>query len=49
VLYVDLGAGRYNMTGAAADIQRSGFVSIVGLQFRFHRGEPPWAAPATKN
>jgi opacity protein-like surface antigen len=48
VLYVDLGADRYNMTGTAADIQRSGFVSIMGLQFHFHGGESLPAARATK-
>jgi outer membrane autotransporter protein len=35
LMYLDLGADRYAMGGTAADIQRDGFVSTVGLHVRF--------------
>jgi outer membrane autotransporter protein len=35
IMYVNLGTDRYNVAGAPADIQRDGFVSTVGLRFRF--------------
>src|ERR1700730_2851870 len=35
MMYFDLGTDRYNMAGTLADIQRSGFISTVGLHFRF--------------
>lgn len=33
--YSNLGTDRYNMAGIPADIQRYGFISTVGLHFRF--------------
>jgi opacity protein-like surface antigen len=35
VMYFDLGSDRYNLGGIPTDIQRSGFISTVGLQYRF--------------
>jgi len=35
MMYFDLGTDRYNIAGTLADIQRSGFISTVGLHFRF--------------
>ncbi len=36
--YFNLESGSYNMTGILADIQRDGFISTVGLRFRFGAG-----------
>jgi opacity protein-like surface antigen len=47
-MYFDLGTERYNMAGVGADIQRYGFISTVGLHFRFG-GEPKPAAIVAKN
>ncbi len=35
MMYFDLGTDRYNMAGGPIDIQRNGFISTVGLHFRF--------------
>jgi opacity protein-like surface antigen len=35
VMYFDLGGNRVNVLGIPTDIQRNGFISIVGLHFRF--------------
>jgi len=35
IMYFDLGTDRYTMGGIPADIQRSGFISTVGLHVRF--------------
>jgi opacity protein-like surface antigen len=35
MLYFDLGSDRYNIAGTAVDIQRNGFISTVGLHYRF--------------
>jgi opacity protein-like surface antigen len=35
IMYFDLGTDRYNVGGIPADIQRSGFISTVGLHYRF--------------
>ena len=37
ISYFNLGSDRYNMGGIAADIQRDGFISTVGLHYRFGR------------
>jgi hypothetical protein len=34
-MYFDLGSDRVNVVGAPTDIQRNGFISTVGLRFRF--------------
>jgi opacity protein-like surface antigen len=35
IMYFDLGSGRYDITGIPTDIRRNGFISSVGLHFRF--------------
>jgi opacity protein-like surface antigen len=35
IMYFDLGSDRYNIAGIPTDIQRNGFISTVGLHFRF--------------
>jgi outer membrane immunogenic protein len=35
MMYFDLGSDRYNAGGTQVDIQRNGFVSTVGLHYRF--------------
>jgi opacity protein-like surface antigen len=35
VMYFDLGSDRYNVPGVPVDIQRNGFISTVGLHYRF--------------
>jgi opacity protein-like surface antigen len=35
IMYFDLGSDRYNTGGTPTDIQRNGFVSTLGLYFRF--------------
>jgi opacity protein-like surface antigen len=35
IMYFDLGSDRYNIAGTPADIQRNGFISTVGLHYRF--------------
>ena len=35
IMYFDLGSDRYNMGGIPADVQRSGFISTIGLHYRF--------------
>jgi opacity protein-like surface antigen len=35
MMYFDLGSDRINAAGIPADIQRNGFVSTIGLHFRF--------------
>jgi opacity protein-like surface antigen len=35
MMYFDLGTDRYNVGGTPIDIQRNGFVSTVGLHYRF--------------
>src|SRR5579883_528543 len=35
MLYFDLGSDRYNIAGVPVDIQRNGFISTVGLHYRF--------------
>ncbi len=35
IMYFDLGSSRYNVAGIPTDIQRNGFISTVGLHFRF--------------
>ena len=47
-MYFNLGTDRYNMGGILADIQRSGFISTVGLHFRLG-GEPTPAVVVAKN
>jgi opacity protein-like surface antigen len=47
-LYFNLGTDRYNMAGILADVQRYGFISKVGLHFRFS-GEPAPAALVARN
>jgi opacity protein-like surface antigen len=42
-MYFNLGTDRYSMGGIFADIQRDGFISTVGLHFRFG-GDPMTAA-----
>jgi len=34
-MYFDLGSDRYNIAGTAIDIQKNGFISTVGLHYRF--------------
>ena len=34
-MYFDLGSDRYNVAGTAIDIQKNGFISTVGLHYRF--------------
>ena len=34
-MYFNLGTERRNMAGILADVQRDGFISTVGLRFRF--------------
>jgi hypothetical protein len=38
-MYFNLGTDRYNMGGIFADVQRDGFISTIGLRFRFG-GDP---------
>jgi len=48
IAYFDLGTDRYDLAETAADVQRSGFISTVGLQYRF--GDPfPLMAVEAKN
>jgi opacity protein-like surface antigen len=35
LLYFDLGSDRYNIAGTPIDMQRNGFISTVGLHYRF--------------
>jgi opacity protein-like surface antigen len=35
MMYFDLGSDRYNVGGTPIDIQRNGFISTVGLHYRF--------------
>jgi opacity protein-like surface antigen len=35
MLYFDLGTDRYNVAGTPIDIQKNGFISTVGLHYRF--------------
>jgi opacity protein-like surface antigen len=35
IMYFNLGTDRHNMAGIVADMQRDGFISTVGLRFRF--------------
>jgi opacity protein-like surface antigen len=35
IMYFDLGSDRYNIAGIPTDIQRNGFISTIGLHFRF--------------
>ena len=35
MMYFDLGNDRYNVAGTPIDIQRNGFISTIGLNFRF--------------
>jgi opacity protein-like surface antigen len=35
LMYFDLGSDRYSIAGVPADIQRNGFISTVGLHYRF--------------
>ena len=35
MMYFDLGSDRYNIAGTPIDIQRNGFISTVGLHYRF--------------
>ena len=35
MIYFDLGNDRYNVAGAPIDIQRNGFISTIGLHYRF--------------
>jgi len=35
IMYFDLGSDRYNITGTPIDIQRNGFISTIGLNYRF--------------
>jgi opacity protein-like surface antigen len=44
--YFNLGTDRYNMAGIPADIQRYGFISTVGLHFRFGGESGPTAVVA---
>jgi len=46
-MYFDLGTARYNMDGIGADIRRHGFMSTVGLRFRF--GAPAATSVVAKN
>jgi opacity protein-like surface antigen len=46
--YIDLGTARYNLDGIGADIHRYGFISTLGLRFRFG-GQPPPTARVTKS
>jgi opacity protein-like surface antigen len=46
-MYFDLGNARYNMDGIGADIHRHGFISTVGLRFRF--GAPAATSVVAKN
>jgi opacity protein-like surface antigen len=34
-MYFDLGSDRYNIPGSSVDIERNGFISTVGLHYRF--------------
>jgi opacity protein-like surface antigen len=34
-MYFDLGSDRYNIAGTPIDIQKNGFISTVGLHYRF--------------
>jgi hypothetical protein len=34
-MYYDLGTDRRNMGGIEADVDRTGFISTIGLNFRF--------------
>jgi opacity protein-like surface antigen len=34
-MYFDLGSDRYNVGGTPIDIQKNGFISTVGLHYRF--------------
>jgi hypothetical protein len=34
-MYFNLGTERRNMAGILADVQQDGFISTVGLRFRF--------------
>jgi hypothetical protein len=34
-MYFDLGSDRYSIPSAPVDIQRNGFISTVGLHYRF--------------
>jgi opacity protein-like surface antigen len=35
MIYFDLGSDRYNIAGTPIDIQRNGFISTIGLHYRF--------------
>lgn len=35
IMYFDFGGDEHNLAGIAANLQRSGFVSTVGLRYRF--------------
>ena len=35
ISYFNLGSERANLAGVAAEIQRDGFISTIGLRFRF--------------
>jgi opacity protein-like surface antigen len=35
MMYFDLGSDRYNIAGTPIDIQRNGFISTIGLHYRF--------------
>jgi hypothetical protein len=34
-MYIDLGSDRYSIAGVPVEIQRNGFISTVGLHYRF--------------
>jgi opacity protein-like surface antigen len=48
-LYFNLGTDGYNMAGILADIQRYGFISTVGLHFRFGGEATPTVVVAKNN
>ena len=35
MMYFDLGSDRYNMVSTPIDIQRNGFISTIGVNYRF--------------
>jgi opacity protein-like surface antigen len=48
IMYFNLGTERRNMAGILADVQQDGFISTVGLRFRFD-GQPMPAAVVAQN
>jgi opacity protein-like surface antigen len=35
IMYFDMGSDSYNIAGVPTDIRRNGFISTLGLHFRF--------------